>query len=95
MTDKPSNWVVCPGCTRFVLKSTEEEAQQIAADHNESMHDGVDVAQTMPETKEAVNKLEKDGRELLNKGYISREQYDQLIRKLANEDPLGVIHDDN
>ena len=35
---------ICKQCERIVLKDTEYEAQEVVDDHNESMHDGEEVA---------------------------------------------------
>jgi hypothetical protein len=84
--DGETKYAACPICLVFSKKEKEEEAKKTINKHNNSRHDGEDVAMVLDETIESFSEFVERCEE---KGNDS--QYKQLKRKMeTGELPIFI-----
>ena len=80
----------CPACASFAEYDSAEEAENAAESHNQSRHDGEDVARRIhPDSEEDVDAFVNESREK-----APGKQHERVIRKIVRgESPytVGVI----
>lgn len=77
-----THYATCPEHDRLIEKESEAAAESIVASHNESMHDGEEVAEVVEDTADAFNDLVDRVRE-----EYRYDQYEDYIATLARRTP--------
>lgn len=72
-------YIGCPECCSFASFDSPDDAEDSLSDHNESMHDGEDVAHTIePDSEDSVNEFVDEARE-----QAPQKQYEELISDIT------------
>jgi uncharacterized Zn finger protein (UPF0148 family) len=67
-------YIVCPICQRFVKQETVEEAEPKIESHNNSHHDGEEVAIHCRQTVEGVEKIMSQAKDVMTDDQLNQFQ---------------------